>query len=145
MNLLFYKWCQRWYQLLNSCEKIPFFEHIFKELTLNIDMPETDEDIINLIKKEISSFNISKTLFNINLKGYVSDSLTINYDYIEEELKKDLLYIRIDFELTKKYNIDLIKEEDSIRGEFVRTALKELSDYEYDYILKVIEYGVERL
>ena len=126
-------------------EKVPVYEHIFKELTVNLDNIETNDDIISLVKSKISDFNISKTLFNINITGYIKDGFNLDKDYILGELSKNLLYIKSDFNLTTKYNLDLLKEEDSIRGEFIRNALKELKDEDPSYIMKVIEYGVKKL
>lgn len=128
-----------------SYEKVNVSEHEFCEFIININLPETNEEIVTLIKKEIAKFNLSKTLFNITVKGYIKDGFLLDENYIRTELEKDLLYIRKDFDLTKKYNIELIKEEDSVRGEFVRNAYKVLEGYSDDYILKVVEYGVERL
>lgn len=126
-------------------EKVNVSEHEFLNLTLNIDIPETNDEIISLIKKEVSSYNLSKSLFNITVKGYIKDGFLLDENYITGELQKDLLYIKLKFDLTRKYNIELIKKEDSVRGEFVRNAQKLLDGYDDDYILKVIEYGVERL
>ena len=51
----------------------------------------------------------------------------------------------IDPDIRRKYNLDLLKKEESVRGEFVRNALKELEGRDEDYILRVIEYGVAKL
>ncbi len=126
-------------------EKVSVCEHTFKEISLKADIITSNDDVISLIKKEISKFNISKTLFKVTLTGYIEDSAELDKEFIINELKKDLLYIKIDFDLTKKYNIELIKCEQSVRGEFVRNALSHLCDKDEDYILKVIEYGVSRL
>lgn len=126
-------------------EKIPVYEHIYKNLSININMPYDNMEIIEHIRKELSLYNVSRGLFNIRLNGFISDSFTIDKELIINELKKNLLHLRIDFDLHKKYNIDLLKEEQSVRGEFVRNALKELSDKDEEYILKVIEYGVSQL
>lgn len=126
-------------------EKIKVCEHNFKEITIKADLITSLEQIVSLIKNEISNFNISKTLFKIKFIGYIEDNLLLDEEYIINELIKDLLYIKIDFNLTKKYNIELIKNEQSVRGEFVRNALEHLCDKDEDYILKVIEYGVSRL
>lgn len=126
-------------------EKVQVSEHSFKEIFIKADLITSQDEIISLIKKEISNFNISKTLFKITLTGYTEDSLEIDKEFILNELKKELLYIKIDFNLTKKYNIDLLKTEQSVRGEFVRNALEILHGKDEDYILKVIEYGVSRL
>ena len=126
-------------------EKVQVCEHAFKEISIKADLITSVDEVVLLIKKEISHFNISKTLFKITLTGYIEDSLELDKELIINELKKDLLYIKIDFNLTKKYNIELIKCEQSVRGEFVRNALEYLSDKDEDYILKVIEYGVSRL
>ena len=126
-------------------EKIDLSRHAFKSLEINIDMPQDEDDIIKRIKEKISSFNISKTLFDIKVTGFIKDGINPDINRIENELKKGLLYLRLKADFTVKYDIELLKEEESIRGEFVRNALKELEGKDYEYILKVIEYGVSRL
>ncbi len=126
-------------------EKIDLSRHSFKELEIKLDMPSDDKDIIDIIKKELSAFNVSKTLFNITLTGYIRDGFSPDFKYIEEELKKNLLYLRLNHFLTVKFDLELLKDEKSVRGEFVRNAIKELEGMDEDYILKVIEYGVARL
>lgn len=123
-------------------EKIPVCEHTFRELDIILNAPENEEEIISAIRGRISSYNISKTLFNITLKGFIADGIELDCKKLEDALSHELLYIKIKSEVRKKYNIELLKTEDSIRGEFVRNTLRELSGEDEEYILKVIEYGV---
>ena len=126
-------------------EKIDLSRFLFKELEIKLDLPQSEQDIIDEIKSELSSFNLTKTLFNIKLSGYIKDGFSPDFKYISEELNKNLLYLRLTHTLTVKYNLDLLKKEESVRGEFVRNALKELEGRDEDYILRVIEYGVAKL
>ena len=119
--------------------------HCFKELTVNFDLLSSDDEIISSVRKAISEFNLSKTLFNVTLDGYIKDGFLYDEEYVLCELSNNLLHIRINNNLRVKYDIELLKNEESIRGEFVRNALKMLEGKDYKHILKVIEYGVSRL
>lgn len=126
-------------------EKIPVWEHCFCEIKVDVDMPETEDDIISAVKNKLVSSDIQKTLYNVTVNGYIRQDADIDYDNITDKLSRELKYIRINFRLNIRYNIDLLKYEQSLKGEFVRNALKELEGKDDDYIMKVIEYGVSRL
>ncbi|MBE7020459.1 MAG: DNA repair exonuclease [Ruminococcaceae bacterium] len=126
-------------------EKVDLSRYSFKELEIRLELPQSEEDIISIIRKEISAFDLNKTLFNIKLTGYINDGFSPDFKAISEKLNESLLYLRLTHSLTVKYDLELLKHEESVRGEFVRNALKELEGKDPDYILKVIEYGVSRL
>ena len=125
-------------------EEISVCEHYFKELSLDISNLETNDEITGLLKSALSACEIDKTLFNITFTGYIKDGFSIDSDYIKSKFPS-ILYMDIKTDLRIKYNIDILKEEKSLRGEFIRNAFEFLKDKDNDYIEKVIEYGVSRL
>jgi len=127
-----------------TTEEIKVFRHSFKALDIDISDTETDDEALKIIKSHLSSFNISETLFSVTLTGSVKKDFKPDCEYISKKLE-GVMYINIITDLRVKYNIELLREEKSVRGEFVRNAYKMLEGKDEDYIKKVIEYGVNRL
>ena len=125
-------------------EKINIASHFFKELFIDISDSSSDEDTLKIIKSHLSAYEISKTLFSVTLTGQRPENYIPDLSLLTERLSS-ALYIKLSSDLRVSYNIDLIKEEKTLRGEFVRNALKMLESEDEEYISKVIEYGVNRL
>lgn len=126
-------------------EKISVFENEFKNIMVDITDSRSNDDIISLIMKEVSKSDISRTLFKVNLQGKIIDCFIYSRDEIENSLSDKLIHIECEENFGYKYDIELLKSENSIKGEFVRNALLILSDKDEDYINSVIEYGVSHL
>ncbi len=125
-------------------EKINLASHFFKELSVDISDSSSDEDTLKILKSHLSGYEISKTLFSVTLTGSRPESYIPDLLVLTDRLDSHL-YLRLNSDLRISYNIDLIKEEKTVRGEFVRNALKMLGDKDTEYVKKVIEYGVKRL
>ena len=120
-------------------------ENEFKNIMVDITDSRSNDDIISLIMKEVSKSDISRTLFKVNLQGKIIDCFIYRRDEIENSLSDKLIHIECEENFGYKYDIELLKSENSIKGEFVRNALLILSDKDEDYINSVIEYGVSHL
>ena len=125
-------------------EEIEVCEHSFAEVNVDISGAENSDEITGILKAALSEYDISQTLFTINLTGYLKDGITVDTEYIISKFPA-LLYMDIKKNLRIKYNIELLIKEQSLRGEFIRNAFEFLKDKDEDYIEKVIEYGVSRL
>lgn len=127
-----------------STEEISVCRHSFKALDIDISDAETDDEAVKIIKSHLSAFKVTETLFSVTLTGSIKKDFKPDCDYIIKKLE-GVMYINIITDLRVKYNIELIKEEKSVRGEFVRNSFKMLEGKDEEYIKKVIEYGVSRL
>lgn len=125
-------------------EETEVAEHFFKNIIVDISDALSDDETVKIIKSHLSLYNIADTLFSVTLKGYINKSYTPQLKYIKEKLD-GVLYLSLSSEVQIRYDIEALKEEKTIRGEFVRNALIMLEGKDEEYIKKVIEYGVSRL
>ncbi len=118
--------------------------HSYKNISADISQAENEDDIINICGGVISKNNPENTLFNLKIIGSLKDGILPDFKVICDKLSNICLYLRIEEAYTMKYNLELIKEENSVRGEFVRHVLSAYAEDD-DFAAKVIEKGMKYL
>ncbi len=118
--------------------------HSYKNISADISSAENEDDILNICAEVITKNNPENTLFNLKITGSLKDGINPDFKLICDKLSKICLYLRLEEAYTLKYNINLIKEENSVRGEFVRHVLEAYREND-DFAAKVIEKGMKYL
>lgn len=113
----------------------------FYKIDIEIKNFET-QDIIEKQIREYLLKNIGKmykqNYYKINLEGFISKNQTINIPILEANLS-DINYVEIYDKTKLKLDFENIKNEHSLRGNFVRKVLELESDLEQKQIL---DFGI---
>ncbi len=112
---------------------------------IDVSSAESLEDIKKLCFDFITSEEPSISLVSLVLKGKLRQNIDVDETELYNYLAPLCLFLRIKSDYTVAIDIELLKEENSARGEFVRRALSSFPDKDDDFILKVIEKGVALL
>ena len=119
-------------------EKTEISLHEFTSVNSDITMCKTEEAIADMAGNPEKA-----TLLDLTLTGELSDSVSL--EKLKKLLTERFLYVNINVACKNAHNIFLIKDENSLRGEFVRVALEKLKDYDADFVKQVINEGLSRL
>lgn len=119
--------------------------HSYRSISADISQAESEEDIISICARALSASNPENTLFNLKIEGSLKDEIDFDIKRVTERLSEICLYLRAEEAYTVKYNINLIREESSVRGEFVRQALAVCGQEDEAFVEKVIEKGMKYL
>lgn len=116
-------------------------------LNLNADISDASDsdDIYRICSDLVMANNPENTLFNLKITGSMKDEIRMDFELLKNKLSSVCLYIRIEEAFVKKYDINLIREENSVRGEFIRQVLSVYSSESDEFINKVIEKGMRYL
>jgi len=88
----------------------------------------SQEEILRLIINSVDEKNKVKNFYKIILKGEVYSDLPINIKRLQYRLKEMFYYIKIIDETTVKLDYDMVKNENSLRGIFLRKVYKRLEE-----------------
>ena len=88
----------------------------------------SQEEILRLIINSVDEKNKVKNFYKIILKGEVYSDLPINIKRLQYRLKEMFYYIKIIDETTMKLDYDAVKNENSLRGIFLRKVYKRLEE-----------------
>ena len=106
VNLKFYRTCRRCY----------------RELTLDVSEAQDNTEVLNLAKSIIKNYN--GDLIKLKLTG--ESGFSVDTEYVAAGLKDDAYFIKVrDCTFTKE-NLEVIKEEQTLKGFFVREMLSRL-------------------
>ena len=119
-------------------EKTEISLHEFTNVSTDVTMCKTEDNIA-----DIAGNPEKATLLDLTLTGELSDSVSL--EKLKKLLTERFLYVNINVACKNAHNIFLIKDENSLRGEFVRVALEKLKDYDADFVKQVINEGLSRL
>lgn len=117
--------------------------HSYKNVVCDISSAETESEFIKICADALSLSNPLNSLINLKITGSLKDGIITDFTPVYEKLSGLCLYLRTEEDFTKRYDIDLIKEENSVRGEFVRQVLENYE--EPDFINRIIEKGMKYL
>lgn len=115
---------------------------IIEENTVDVSDCNNPYEIYQKIAKEIKID--SENLYRIVLVGNVNFDVASSQKDIESYLKNTCFYIDIKDKTHKIINIENIKNEISIRGEFVRTVLAK-NEFSEELKQNIIEMGLKAL
>ncbi len=88
----------------------------------------SQEEILRLIINSVDEKNKVKNFYKIILKGEFYSDLPINIKRLQYRLKEMFYYIKIIDETTMKLDYDAVKNENSLRGIFLRKVYKRLEE-----------------
>ncbi len=92
---------------------------------INITGCECIEDICSSITRECPQDN---NLYKVILKGYIPESFTFSTRRIQTLLEEKYFYIKVTDQTQIETNLDVLKNETSIKGLFVKNMLSQVSD-----------------
>ena len=119
-------------------EKAETSIHEFTSICTDVTMLKNEETIANMAGNPEKG-----TLLDLTLTGELSDAVSL--EKLKKILTERFLYVNINVACKNSSDISLIKNENSLRGEFVRVALDKLKDYDSDFVKQVINEGLSRL
>lgn len=99
----------------------------FYKLDIDISKTKNNQEIIWLIKDKTKTLGTNLAL-SITLIGEYSEEVNKDINYILDFLKDDYLYLELKDESVLKFNIDKLKDEFSLKGEFIRKVFEEEND-----------------
>ena len=112
VNLEFYKTCRRCY----------------REQSLDVSETQDNTEVLSLAKSAIKNYN--GDLIKLKLTG--ESSFSLDTEYVAAGLKDDAYFIKVrDCTFTKE-NLEIIKEEQTLKGFFVREMLSRIEHCEED-------------
>ena len=111
--------------------------------SLDIDVTElkTFDDILAEVRSFVSS---KKSLYRINLTGFIDDNVFVDCELMETLI--DAFYIKIINNTHHRYNLDLIANENGLKGYIAKNVLKELTsctDNDVDTVCAASDYLFE--
>ncbi len=73
-----------------------------------------------------------KNLYKIILCGNTDDGVCIDRNEVEARIAENVFFAKVSNKTSPKINIELLKKEKSLKGEFVRVMLKQISEHPLD-------------
>lgn len=117
----------------------------YSNFEIDVSEAESIEDIKKLCLDKIMAYEPAISLISIRLTGRLKQSVEFSLSELHGMLECVCLFLRISRDYSIAYDTELISRENSARGEFVRRVLRSFPDKDEEFILKVIEKGVELL
>ena len=106
-------------KFVNTCIR----HYIVKNI--NITGCECNEDVCNSILKECPQDN---NLYKVILKGYLPETFSISARRLQTILGDKYFYIRITDQTQIETNLEILKNETTIKGVFVKNMLSQIAD-----------------
>ena len=115
----------------------------YAEKDIDVSDARTIEDIIALVKKEISD---SEYIYRFALRGTLADSIVPDIDVICSCI--DAFYLEIADKTVRDYNLEELAKRQNLKGFVARTVLEELkksADEDVDIVCSASDYLYELL
>jgi len=111
------------------------------------DLSDTIE-IFKLVKQTLSQKygeNYGENLYKIVLVGEISENTEINTFEIAERLKENCYFAKVYDKTSVKFNLDELKNEVSVKGEFIRRMLEKAENepHNKDKIMYALKIGLK--
>ena len=130
-------------------EFIKTAKRFYEEIEIDITGLKNDEQVKIKILNEIEGKELDRGIFRFVLKGYVDKDYMVGIEEIHEYLHDTLFYCEIKNHTVPDYDIDRLKNENGLKGAFVKKILKRIdesnSKQEKDELLNALYYGLEAL
>ncbi len=119
-------------------EQIDVSEFRFDQVKVSVEACRTMYDIRQVVLQATEASEREKTLFEVTLEGELPEDFRLDTRALEESLSDSFLHIEIKNTTHLGVNIDLLKQERTLRGEFVRLVLQDdsLTEEEKQEILE---------
>ncbi len=122
-------------------EQMDVSEFRFHQVGVSVSACRTLYDIRQTVLEKTECYDREKNLFEITLEGELPEDFRIDIRQLEEMLGDSFLHIEIKNKTRLAMNLDLLKQEHTLRGEFVRLVLQDDSLTEEEK-QEVLECGI---
>ena len=116
---------------------------IIEDIKMDISSCDDIYEAMDLIKNELSNRELKDNIIKVRLVGNRSEELLVDTDFMEERLSKDCFYIKIVDETRIWIDDESYKDDESLKGEFIRNVASRESDE--DMRNEIIRYGLKAL
>lgn len=113
----------------------------YSEITVDVTEARTIEDIINMVRSEISNRDY---IYRITLKGTLADTIIADTDVIGAGV--EAFYLEISDKTVRDYNLDELAKRQNLKGFIAKTVLEELkscADEDVDIVCSASDYLYE--
>ncbi|WP_238902736.1 DNA repair exonuclease [Clostridium sp. YIM B02506] len=116
------------YKGYNNLKFRAISQRVYELIEVDLTGINSQEEILRLIISSVDENKKVRNFYKVILKGEVYSELSINIKKLQYRLKEMFYYIKIIDETTVKLDYDMVKNENSLRGIFLRKAYKKLEE-----------------
>jgi len=132
----------------NQLQKIIVNQREYRDLEWNCSDCTTREEVLDGICQMVELDGLSKHILRIRLIGMISPDIDLNLSLMQETLNKFCFQSVLVNETYPKWDIDDLKEQPNVRGEFVRELtemIQEAQGEKKELYQAAMNYGLEAL
>lgn len=116
------------YKGYNNLKFRAISQRVYELIEVDLTGINSQEEILRLIISSVDEKKRVKNFYKVILKGEVYSDLPINIKKLQYRLKEIFYYIKILDETTVKLDYDMVRNENSLRGIFLRKVYKKLEE-----------------
>lgn len=116
------------YKGYNNLKFRAISQRVYELIEVDLTGINSQEEILRSIISSVDEKKRVKNFYKVILKGEVYSDLPINIKKLQYRLKEIFYYIKIIDETTVKLDYDMVKNENSLRGIFLRKVYKKLEE-----------------
>lgn len=116
------------YKGYNNLKFRAISQRVYELIEVDLTGINSQEEILRSIISSVDENKRVRNFYKIILKGEVYSDLPINIKKLQYRLKEMFYYIKIIDETTVKLDYDMVKNENSLRGIFLRKVYKRLEE-----------------
>lgn len=116
------------YKGYNNLKFRAISQRVYELIEVDLTGINSQEEILRLIISSVDEKKRVENFYKVILKGEVYSDLPINIKKLQYRLKEIFYYIKIIDETTVKLDYDMVKNENSLRGIFLRKVYKRLEE-----------------
>jgi len=116
------------YKGYNNLKFRAISQRVYELIEVDLTGINSQEEILRLIISSVDENKRVENFYKVILKGEVYSELSINIKKLQYRLKEMFYYIKIIDETTVKLDYDMVKNENSLRGIFLRKVYKKLEE-----------------
>ncbi|QLY79069.1 metallophosphoesterase family protein [Clostridium intestinale] len=116
------------YKGYNNLKFRAISQRVYELIEVDLTGINSQEEILRSIISSVDEKKRVKNFYKVILKGEVYSDLPINIKKLQYRLKEMFYYIKIIDETTVKLDYDIVKNENSLRGIFLRKVYKKLEE-----------------
>ncbi len=121
------------------------YEAVKVDITFNKNISEICENIIGVLKERFNS-TYQNNFYKIILCGNVAEEINLDIDEIRTRLSDTLYFVKIRDNTEPALNLDIIKNENTLRGRFVKIMLEKINaaeEIEKERLKKAMFIGIK--
>jgi len=132
----------------NKLRKVCVNRREYRDLKWDCSDCTTREAVIDGIRQMVESQELSEHILRIQLTGTVSPDIDLNLPLMQETLDEFCFQSVLVNETSPRWDVDVLKEQPNVRGEFVRklSAIIQEAEGEQKVLYQAaLNYGIEAL